>query len=133
VQAGFVRLWRSPYRFAANPLPVLFAAVKRTAIDHARSRKRRTDREQKAYEQREETVARFESNLEADERRREIEAAMEKLPPEQREVLVMKIWGELTFKEIGKSLGISQNTAASRYRYALKALRQELSTAAGHE
>jgi RNA polymerase sigma-70 factor (ECF subfamily) len=36
----------------------------------------------------------------------------------------MKIWNELTFTEIGSVLGISQNTAASRYRYALGALRK---------
>ena len=36
----------------------------------------------------------------------------------------MKIWNELTFAEIGQALGISQNTAASRYRYALAALKK---------
>jgi len=42
-------------------------------------------------------------------------------------VLVMKIWDELTFAEIGQALGISPNTAASRYRYALAALKKDLS------
>ena len=46
------------------------------------------------------------------------------MPNEQREVVVMKIWNELTFADIGTVLGISQNTAASRYRYALGALRK---------
>jgi RNA polymerase sigma-70 factor (ECF subfamily) len=41
-------------------------------------------------------------------------------------VLVLKIWGELTFAHIATQLGISPNTAASRYRYALTALRHEL-------
>jgi RNA polymerase sigma-70 factor (ECF subfamily) len=36
----------------------------------------------------------------------------------------MKIWNELTFAEIAEVLGISQNTAASRYRYALAALKK---------
>ena len=36
----------------------------------------------------------------------------------------MKIWNELTFAEIADVLGISQNTAASRYRYALAALKK---------
>jgi RNA polymerase sigma-70 factor (ECF subfamily) len=48
------------------------------------------------------------------------------LPDEQREVLVLKIWNDLTFAEIGSVLEISQNTAASRYRYALGALRKTL-------
>src|SRR6266702_1976385 len=51
-------------------------------------------------------------------------AALDHLPRDQREVLVMKIWNELTFAEIGEALGISQNTEASRYRYGLAALKK---------
>ena len=39
----------------------------------------------------------------------------------------MKIWNELTFAEIASALDISQNTAASRYRYGLAALKKSLS------
>jgi RNA polymerase sigma-70 factor, ECF subfamily len=49
--------------------------------------------------------------------------ALGDLPDDQREVVVLHIWGELTFSEIGDLLGISSNTAASRYRYALAKLR----------
>ena len=38
----------------------------------------------------------------------------------------MKIWNELTFADIASVLAISQNTAASRYRYALDHLRATL-------
>ncbi len=48
------------------------------------------------------------------------------LPPEQREVVVLKVWHGLTFAEIGAALDIPDNTAASRYRYALQKLRREL-------
>ena len=41
----------------------------------------------------------------------------------------MKIWGEQTFAQIGETLGISQNTAASRYRYGLEALKSHLGSA----
>ena len=54
----------------------------------------------------------------------QVAAAIDLLPREQREVLVMKIWNELTFAEIGEALEISQNTAASRYRYALASLKK---------
>lgn len=53
----------------------------------------------------------------------ELRRAMESLPPEQREVVVLKIDGELTFAQIGEVMGTSANTAASRYRYALEKLR----------
>ncbi len=55
--------------------------------------------------------------------------ALTRLPREQRQVVVMKIWGGLTFEEIGASLDIPPNTAASRYRYALDALRSSLQEA----
>ena len=45
------------------------------------------------------------------------------LPPDQREVIVLKIWSEHTFEEIGELLGISPNTAAGRYRYGLQKLK----------
>jgi len=52
--------------------------------------------------------------------------ALEALPAEQREVLALKVDGELTFEEIGGLLNVSPNTAASRYRYALEKLRDAL-------
>jgi RNA polymerase sigma-70 factor (ECF subfamily) len=52
-----------------------------------------------------------------------LERALARLPPEQREVLSLKIDGGLTFDEAAAVLGVSPNTAASRYRYALEKLR----------
>jgi RNA polymerase sigma-70 factor (ECF subfamily) len=49
--------------------------------------------------------------------------ALGELPDDQREVMVLHVWGELTFSEIADLLGVSSNTAASRYRYALAKLR----------
>ncbi len=53
-------------------------------------------------------------------------AAVAALPPEQREVVALKIDGGLTFAEIAGVIGVSANTAASRYRYALEKLRAAL-------
>lgn len=52
--------------------------------------------------------------------------ALGSLPPDQREVVTLHVWGELTFSQIGDLLGVSSNTAASRYRYALGKLRDSL-------
>jgi RNA polymerase sigma-70 factor (ECF subfamily) len=62
-----------------------------------------------------------------------VETALGALPEEQREVLVMKIWGELTFSQIGQALAISPNTAASRYRYAIERLEIVLADEVRHE
>jgi RNA polymerase sigma-70 factor (ECF subfamily) len=55
-----------------------------------------------------------------------VRLALRKLPPTQAEVVVLKIWEEMTFAEVGEILGQSPNTAASRYRYALQKLSQHL-------
>ena len=64
--------------------------------------------------------------IECDERRRLIEEALGSLPHEQREVVIMKLWGNLSFAQIGEALSVPANTAASRYRYALEKLRHPL-------
>lgn len=56
--------------------------------------------------------------------------ALAALPAEQREVVVLKVYEQRTFEEIGRMLKMSMNTAASRYRYALKKLRQALGDSA---
>lgn len=48
------------------------------------------------------------------------------LPPEQREVIVLKIWSEQTFEEIARHLDLSPNTVAGRYRYGIIKLRASL-------
>lgn len=53
--------------------------------------------------------------------------ALSDLPEEQRQTIVLHIWGELTFSQIAELLEMSANTAASRYRYALAKLRQAMS------
>lgn len=53
-------------------------------------------------------------------------AALTRLPSEQREVVALRIRGKLTFRGIARMLEIPTNTAKSRYRYAISALRKEL-------
>ena len=53
----------------------------------------------------------------------QLSCAMAQLPYEQREVIILHFQAGLTFRRIAKSLGISVNTAKSRYRYGLDKLR----------
>jgi len=50
------------------------------------------------------------------------------LPRDQSEVIVLKIWHEYTFEEIGDLLDVSPNTAAGRYRYGIQKMRVCLTT-----
>jgi RNA polymerase sigma-70 factor, ECF subfamily len=58
--------------------------------------------------------------------RDELSVAIGELPEDQRAVVHLKLWSELTFDAIAVALGISPNTAASRYRYGLDKLRERL-------
>jgi len=51
-----------------------------------------------------------------------------RLPREQAEVIVLKIWHQHTFEAIGRLLDISPNTAAGRYRYGMGKLKNALQT-----
>lgn len=121
LQDAFVRYWKNQRHLPGNPNALILTSVRRAAIDHGRSRTRRVNRETQAYEL-EDKVSFFEPG--EGEIHESLEKAVRALPAEQREVVVMKIWGKLTFEEIARQLGISPNTAASRYRYALAALRK---------
>ena len=48
---------------------------------------------------------------------------LHKLPPDQREVIVLKIWHGHTYEELGELLELSPNTVAGRFRYGLEKLR----------
>jgi RNA polymerase sigma-70 factor (ECF subfamily) len=105
----------------------LYAAVRTAALDVLRSTSRRARRETaSAADAGAESVQMFELPLERFEETQRVECALGSLPLSQREVVVLRIWGELTFAEIAEALNESINTVASRYRYGLEALRKIL-------
>ncbi len=103
---------------APPPEALVFATIRRRAIDLARRNDRRKQREQNASGW---FASANEPPLDA-----ELEHAVKALPPNLREVVVLKVWSGLTFQQVANTLGIPPNTAASRYRYALDHLREVL-------
>jgi RNA polymerase sigma-70 factor (ECF subfamily) len=126
VQEAFVRYWRSREAQPGLPSTLLFRFVKQIAVDHWRRNQRRQFWEAKAQAEPGEPVACFVCPCEASEQSAAIESALQTLPASQRETLVLKIWGGLTFEQIAEVLNIPANTAASRYRYALDNLKRTL-------
>ena len=53
-------------------------------------------------------------------------AALQKIPADQREVILMKEYEDLKFREIAEILDVSVNTVKSRLYYGLNALRKLL-------
>lgn len=114
--------------------PYLYTTIRRLSIDLSRKNDRRTKRENNVSAdlellQQDAFHPWFDNEGGDDETRSQLEGALKSLPEKFSEVIIMKIWGERTFAEIGEALEISQNTAASRYRYGLEALKRELGTA----
>ena len=129
VQDAFIRFWRSKNWqnvSSENIVSTLFRYVRYSALDYLRKNKRRRNREEQAVRKCIEQISMFENSLELLERQRLIEQAIQGLSADQRQVLALKIWGDLTFIHIGEILDVSPNTAASRYRYALKNLKNQL-------
>jgi RNA polymerase sigma-70 factor (ECF subfamily) len=132
VQEAFVRFWRARQR-AADPTAFLYACVRHCALDWLRAGRRRAAREAAAARPESAGEPLFDTPAEHDERRAAVEAALGRLPAEQRAVLVLKVWGGLTFAQIADTLDIPANTAASRYRYAVDKLRALLAEAPCHD
>jgi RNA polymerase sigma-70 factor (ECF subfamily) len=123
LQEAVVEAWQQQGDGSPPPLGLVYAIIRHRAIDRARGDNRRRAREAAAGEP---AADWFEADFSGGEDARAVQELLAQLPAEQREVLTMKIWGELTFREIATHLGVPQNTVASRYRYALEAVRQLL-------
>lgn len=120
LQEGFLGFWRGKAN-AQDPRAYLFRCVRNAALSRARHERGRRRREA--------AVARpdvFHPASTDDDLDGMLRARLDQLPVEQREVVVLKVWGGLTFRQIGEVMAASLHTTASRYRYALKALRRQI-------
>ena len=138
VQTAFVRFWKMFPKAHSEHYGLLFAAVKSVALDTLRSARRRALRQDcysaQIVDFRDPAAVEASRNswfqvssdqqLKAD----RIQEALQQIPVEQREIIVLKVWGEMTFSEIADSLDESANTVASRYRLGVQALKKRLST-----
>lgn len=105
----------------------LVACVANRARDHLRSRSRRPV----PIAQMPDFIAASDSpdqDLMARDEAERLYRALERLPYDQREVMILRLRGDMTFREIARHQGISSNTVQSRYRYGIEKLRTLLNT-----
>jgi RNA polymerase sigma-70 factor, ECF subfamily len=127
MQEVFLKLAHHPYLLdrITQPRAFLIRLAHNQAIDLMRRRATR----QKNYDQfAADTDGAFApgDNPDIAAFRRNLVAALAELPAEQRAVVHLKLWEDMTFEAIAETLGIPLNTAASRYRYGLDKLRERL-------
>lgn len=123
VQEAFVELIRAktlPNRI----VPWLYRVVRNRAMNAARAANRRRRHEATAARM---TELWFESSDDSAVDAEAASEALRALPEDQREVVVARIWGGLTFQQIAEVVGTSASTACRRYESAIAALRERLS------
>jgi len=120
VQDAFLKLvaLRTPPREVAA---WLYRVVRNGAIDVSRTARRRQQREARAR------PARWFVEPEVDGLDAEAAvAALARLPMEEREVIVARLWGGLSFEQIAAVSGCSASTAFRRYEAGIAALREQM-------
>lgn len=118
VHQVFLKLLRGDTRTPDAPLAYLYRAVRNAALNLRRNRQRDMPLETQKL-----CFVDRGGNREA---ALALQTALGEIPEEQREVVVMRIWSGMTLEEISTMTGVSLNTVASRYRYALEKLREQL-------
>lgn len=129
VMIKVVRMIRQgKYNEEGKFLPWAVRIARNLAIDHFRKQQRTPlQRETEDYDIFS-TLRIDEDNVERriikDENARYLREMIKRLPEKQKEVLIMRHYGEMSFKEIADMTGVSINTALGRMRYALINLRK---------
>lgn len=118
VHSVFLRLLRGDVAVPESEAGYLYRAVKNLALNVKRDVSRET-----GIDSGERWFVHRGGDAEAE---LTLQKALSELPEEQREVVMMRIWSGMTLEEIGTATGVTLNTAASRYRYAIGKLRERL-------
>jgi len=119
VQEAFVEL-AGQRTEPANVAAWLFRVVKNRALNAVRTERRRREREQAAARLRPvEGRCAFDAAFDLE----TLASALDHLPPESNEIVILRVWSELSFEEIADVLECSISTAHRRYRRALEQLR----------
>ena len=118
VHQVFLKLLRGNTRTPDAPLAYLYRAVRNAALNARRNGQRDVPLETQDL-----CFVHRGGNREA---ALALQAALTEIPEEQRKVVIMRIWSGMTLEEIAATTGSPLSTVASRYRYALGKLREQL-------
>lgn len=121
VQEAFIELARQrerPERLVAW----LYRVVRNRALNAWRTDRRRTEHERTAGLQ----LLTDSSATETQAEQEELKTLLERLPADEREAVVLRIWGNLTWEQVAELSGTSSSTAQRRFVAALEKLKERL-------
>jgi RNA polymerase sigma-70 factor (ECF subfamily) len=122
VQEAFIQLLKQRHA-PPNVRAWLYRGVRQKALSAARSGRRRRRREQNVGQMRGQWFEpAMDNRLDAE----FAQAALERLPAAQREIVILRIWSQLTLGEISEVTGAPVSSVHDRYNAALRALRTML-------
>lgn len=126
VQIAFTKIaTESP--MPENPVGWLFRVTRNEAITQQRASARRRKRERRFAENRQSSERTlFQRNIEHEIDSEKLSAALNELVDIDREIMVAKIWGGLTFDQIAELVDCSSSAAHRRYHSAVNQLREKL-------
>ena len=124
VQQAFVRAFRAVdgFRGAATVRSWLFRITINTALNHVRDYRR--ERPDAIADDALTTTATGSHRIESAQTRDELRAAVAALPDKQRMVLELRVFDELSFREVAELADCTENAAKVNFHYAVKRLRQ---------
>ena len=125
VQETFLQLVRFARKKGKPEQPIswLFRVARNETMTRFRKKQRQTKHLQQIGLQQRDW---FEPNLEANLQNEELAQTLDKLPLDQREIVVMRIWGELSFDEIARLTDMPKTTVFRKYNESLDILKKLL-------
>ena len=123
---------RGKYRDSGKFLSWVIRIAHNLIIDHFRKEKLNNEVSGDTYElfalnSRKNSTGSVEDELVYNQILNDVRSLINELPEEQKEVILLRHYGELSFKDIAEQTGVSINTALGRMRYALINLRKLIS------
>ena len=131
-QDTFIKVIRTLKSNAYNEegkfLPWVMRIAHNLIVDHYRSNKKmplyRETEDFSIFSIMTDDALTIENKLISDQVSNDLRQLVEELPGDQKEVLMMRLYQDMSFKEISEATGVSINTALGRMRYALLNLRK---------
>ncbi len=124
-QQGFVNAWKGMKRFDTKSpfFPWLYAIIKNEALTRFKKEKKEEEKKESGLPLK--NIVSPEENLERKEKTRKLQKALSKLDKEKKEIIYLRHYADMSYKEISKALGLPEGTIMSRLYYARKALLRE--------